>query len=115
MWAPWSKPDIRDGEIVSPAKVTSTLSWLSRSALMTAARRAIPPCPPLASIRSRSLKWTMVSSTGAAKPKAAIERSAATASAATIRGVDCGLIFIDVSSVDMVCEAMKPSRFAEFR
>ena len=68
MCAPLSKPDIREGEMASPAKVTSTLSWFARSALITAASRAMPPWPPLSCMRSRSLKCTMVSSTGAAKP-----------------------------------------------
>ena len=49
----------------------------ARSPLITAARRAKPPCPPRSSMRSRSLKCTMVSSTGSATPLPATSSIAA--------------------------------------
>ena len=93
MCAPWSKPDISDGEMASPAKVTITLSCMARSALITAASRATPPWPPLSSMRSRSLKCTMVSSTGAANRWPAARSRAVSAAAATARGLFATVVF----------------------
>ena len=43
MCAPWSTPDISDGDSVSPPCANTTWPPLARSALTTAARRAKPP------------------------------------------------------------------------
>ena len=45
MRAPWSKPDIREGEKVSPAWQKSIGTPRARSALTTAASFAKPPRP----------------------------------------------------------------------
>ena len=88
MCAPLSIPDISDGEIMSPPKVT--IAWppaawtLARSSATTFAIRAAPPAPFLPSIRSQSLTCIRVRERGWAARGSAMNPRTMAVAAATV-------------------------------
>ena len=88
MCAPLSIPDISDGEIMSPPKVTTTWppapSARARSAATTLAIRAAPPAPFLPSIRSQSLTCIRVRERGSAERGSATALKARTVAATPV-------------------------------